>query len=347
MASRRSAAGVAVLAWGLLMSAGGAAAQQPPHWRFFTSSDGLRESWVLDVTPGSNGRWWITHGNVDSLSIFDGYTIRRLPSPGATVAVREGPTGQIWSLLPRPTVLDVYDGVQLYEDGHWTSYPLQGLPTTAGEVRRWHFLPWALDHVLVMTPDALIEFDRASRTQRVLIRAQDTGLRRFSELIPAAAGGAWIGGRGGVGLLAPPPSHDRPTLTEHHVPAAFAGAEIFQLHEAKPGTVFASVLKGATRVVLHFDGQTWREVTRLPAGSEDRIESWRGLDHEVWIARTATRSFQLELARSARPPTEIERTSPLSGRLNAVRSAGQGAFWLATSLGLVRHAPAAGGHPTN
>src|SRR5688500_434696 len=106
MPRRRSVAGGALIAAGMLLTAGQLAAQQPPHWRFFTSSDGLRESWVLDVTPGSNGRWWISHGNVDSLTVFDGYTIRQLPSPGATVAVREGPTGQLWSLLPHPTVLD-------------------------------------------------------------------------------------------------------------------------------------------------------------------------------------------------------------------------------------------------
>src|SRR5829696_7963394 len=113
--ARKSAAGVALIAAGMLLATGQLAAQQPPHWRFFTSSDGLRESWVLDVTPGSNGRWWITHGNVDALSVFDGYTIRQLPSPGATVTVREGPTGQLWSLLPHPTVLDAYVGLQFFE----------------------------------------------------------------------------------------------------------------------------------------------------------------------------------------------------------------------------------------
>ena len=137
---RTSAAGVALIAAGMLLATGRLAAQQPPHWRFFTSSDGLRESWVLDVTPGSNGRWWITHGNVDALTVFDGYTIRQLPSPGATVAVREGATGQLWSLLPHPTALDVYVGLQLFENGRWIAYPLRGLPDTAGTMRRWHFL---------------------------------------------------------------------------------------------------------------------------------------------------------------------------------------------------------------
>jgi signal transduction histidine kinase/CheY-like chemotaxis protein len=341
MPRRRSAAGCTLAACGLLLIATGRpAAQQPPHWRFFTSSDGLRESWVLDATPGSDGRWWITHGNVDTLSVFDGYTIRHLPSPGATVAVREGPDGQLWSLLPRPTLLDVYDGLQLFENDRWTAYPMHGLPATAASMRRWHFLPWAHDRVLVLTPDGLIELDRATRSQATLIRARDTGLQTFTELTPAAQGGAWIGGVGAIARLGPRGAGP-PSLTEYRAPAPWSAATVFQLHEARGGGVFASVRASASHAVLHFDGRAWREIARLPSGSEDRIESWEGNAGEVWTARSAVRSFQLERARGGARPIEIERTSPLSGRLNAVRPAGDHAFWLATSLGLARHTPAA------
>ena len=68
------------------------------------------------------------------------------------MTVREGPTGQLWSLLPHPTVLDVYDGLQFFENGRWIAYPLRGLPATAASMRRWHFLPWAHDRVLVADP---------------------------------------------------------------------------------------------------------------------------------------------------------------------------------------------------
>jgi signal transduction histidine kinase/CheY-like chemotaxis protein len=340
MPRRTSAAGVALIAAGILLATGRLAAQHPPHWRFFTSSDGLRESWVLDVTPGSNGRWWITHGNVDSLSVFDGYTIRQLPSPGATVTVREGPTGQLWSLLPHPTVLEVYVGLQFFENGHWTAYPLRGLPDTAASMRRWHVLPWAHDRVLVLSPDALLEFNRATGVQTTLVRAADTGLRAFSELAPASDGGAWIGGQGAIGRLAPPGQAGRPTLAENRAPPALAAASVVQIHEARPDTVFASVRTSTSRAVLRVDAHTWREVTRSPV-TDDRIESWEGLPNEVWTARSALRSFHLDVGSGTGPALDVERTSPLSGRLNAVRSSGQGVFWLATSLGLARHAPAA------
>jgi signal transduction histidine kinase len=339
MPRHRSAAGTALIVAAML-SPSPSAAQKPPHWRFFTSSDGLRESWVLDVTPGSNGRWWITHGNVDALTVFDGYTIRQLPSPGATVAVREGPTGQLWSLLPHPTALDVYVGLQLFENGRWIPYPLRGLPQAAGSMRRWHFLPWGHDRVLVLCPDALIEFDRTTGAQTTRVRAADTGLRTFTELTPAADGGGWIGGRGAIGRLAAP-DKGSPTLAENRAPPAWRDATIVQMHDVRSGTVLATAHTGGTRAVLRVDAQTWREVGRLPPDSEDRLESWEGLPDEVWTARSSIRSFQLQFADGVGPAVDVERTSALSGRLNAVRSAGHGAFWLATSLGLARHAPAA------
>jgi signal transduction histidine kinase/CheY-like chemotaxis protein len=336
----RAAAGGALIAAGMLLTTSRSAAQQPPHWRFFTSSDGLRESWVLDVTPGSNGRWWITHGNVDALTVFDGYTIRQLPSPGATVAVREGPTGQLWSLLPHPTALDVYVGLQLFENGRWIPYPLRGLPEAAGTMRRWHFLPWGHDRVLVLCPDGLVEFNRASGAQTTRLRAADTGLHAFSELTPATGGGAWIGGQGAIGRLAAPDAGP-PTLTENRAPPAWRNAAVVQIHDVGSGTVLAAAQTGGSRVVLRVDAQAWREEHRLPPDTGDRLESWEGLPDEVWTARSSIRSFQLQVGDGAGLALDVERTSPLSGRLNAVRSAGHGAFFLATSLGLARHAPAA------
>ena len=78
------------------------AAAQPEvdlsHWRFYSSVDGLRESWVEDITPGRDGRFWITHGSVDSMTLFDGYTFQRFPTPGVNLTVREGVDGLPWAL---------------------------------------------------------------------------------------------------------------------------------------------------------------------------------------------------------------------------------------------------------
>ena len=45
---------------------------------------------------------------------------------------------------------------------------------------------------------AILEFDRVARAVRVACQASETGLGRFTELSPAADGGAWVGGVGGL-----------------------------------------------------------------------------------------------------------------------------------------------------
>ena len=90
------------------------------HWRFYSSVDGLRESWIEDITPGREGRHWITHGAVDAMTRLDGYGFRQLPAPGPNLTVREGPDGQVWALhRASETTLD---GLQIFEDATWRCY---------------------------------------------------------------------------------------------------------------------------------------------------------------------------------------------------------------------------------
>jgi hypothetical protein len=163
-------------------------AQAPAHWRVFTSTDGLRESWVEDVTQGADGRVWVTHGAVDAHTAYDGYAFRRLPSAGSPLKLREGPSRQVWALLPGSAAGPTYRGLQLLDGDQWTAFPLEALNET--RLKRWQFVPWKPDRVLVLTPAAILEFDRASRAVRVVCRAADTSLARFTELTPSADGGA-------------------------------------------------------------------------------------------------------------------------------------------------------------
>jgi len=76
--------------------AGPAAGQssERTNWRFLTSNDGLVESWTFDATRGPSGRLFISHGEVPEISVFDGYRVERLPSPGPYLTVREGSDGR-------------------------------------------------------------------------------------------------------------------------------------------------------------------------------------------------------------------------------------------------------------
>ena len=311
------------------------AAQEPPHWRVFTSSDGLRESWVEDVTQGAGGRVWVAHGAVDAHTVYDGYTFRQLPAAGSPLKLREGPSQQLWALLPGSPPGPTYRGLQLFEDGRWTPFPLDALHD-GGTTKRWQFVPWKPDRVLLLTPAAILEFDRASRGVRVVCRAAETGLTSFTDLAPAADGGAWVGGVGGVLHLSAGREEARREIA---LADAWRGERVLRIHDGG-GRLSAGVGAQRPTVALAFDGGRWRAVGRVSAENE-WVEAWPGRAGTTWLAEISPRGFRLTVDDGPCCRRTLERTKAFSGRLHAVEPLPGGGFWLATSLGLVRHAPAA------
>jgi signal transduction histidine kinase/CheY-like chemotaxis protein len=325
-----------VLVTAIVTAADASLAQQPGHWRIFTSTDGLRESWVEDVSPTSGGRVWIAHGAVDSLTVYDGYTFRRLPSPGTALKLREGPTGQVWALLPSNVRTGDYSGVQLLDGDKWLPFAIDLLRDSG--IARSQFLPWATDRVLVLTPGAILEFDRARGATAVVRRAADTPLKRFTDLAPAADGGAWIAGTGGLIHVPGPASAggaDRTVL----LPPSWDARSVSRVYEAGR-SLFVSIEQARGWAAAVFDGTAWREVARTSDPTES-IVAWPGRNRDVWTASLTRFGFRLALQSGTCCRRTIERIKAFSGRLNAVEPLADGGFWLATSLGLVRHAPAA------
>ena len=115
----------------VLLLGGEATAQEPAHWRYFTSVDGLRESYVASAEVGPGGTVWITHGTVDQASVFDGYSIGRLPSPGARRAVYEGVGGQLWSFFLERGRTTTVAGLQRFQDGRWIRHEVPELRAAA------------------------------------------------------------------------------------------------------------------------------------------------------------------------------------------------------------------------
>jgi signal transduction histidine kinase len=301
----------------------------------FTSSDGLRESWIEDVTQAPSGRVWISHGAVDSLTVYDGYSFRRLPSPGASLKLREGPTGQVWTLRPSVPGAGNFSGVQLLDQGRWVGFPLPVLTKSA--LARGHFLPWAHDRVLLLTPERLLEFDRARADASPIRTAADTAVARFTDVAPAADGGAWIAGPGGFLHIGPPATVNADRLVP--LPPRWQARSISRLHDVD-GRLFASLELADGWAAVTFDGTTWRELARTATLTES-VTAWPGRDQDVWIAYATRFGFRLVVQAGACCHHAIDRTKAFSGRFNGVEPIGGGGFWLASSLGLVRHAPAA------
>lgn len=76
-------------------------------WRFWTKSDGLKESVAFGLTSDSDGRIIVKAGDVSVLSILDGYQISEIPSPHAYGRVLPSPDHKLWTFDAKG--IDVYD----------------------------------------------------------------------------------------------------------------------------------------------------------------------------------------------------------------------------------------------
>ncbi|MBD3268034.1 hypothetical protein GF373_15315, partial [bacterium] len=179
-----------------LLAVGRGLAQEMTEWRFFTSLDGLRESWISSITVSPDGKIWINHGDVDEMSMYDGYRFHRFPSPSSSVRVIENKAGQIWSIYTRDG-----GGFQQFLDGKWNRYPLEGIVNDGDPVSVKHRMPFQSlqkNRILFLLPDRLLEFDAALNRIQTIQSAEQTALGRFIDMRLSFQDGIWITGAHGV-----------------------------------------------------------------------------------------------------------------------------------------------------
>jgi signal transduction histidine kinase/CheY-like chemotaxis protein len=306
------------------------------HWRFYSSVDGLRESWVEDITPGRDGRLWITHGSVDAMTLFDGYTFQRLRTPGPNLTVREGPTGQVWALRRGPA--NTIDGAQVFERDSWTPIPVSGIAGLGLTGSR--FAPWAADRVLLIGVDRLVELDRTAGVLRVVRLASETPLRAFTSFEVQRTGAVWLGGRGQLVLASPGARPGAIVLHDEPLPGELADDDVRVIHDAGRDGLFVTTRAADGRgTVLRLRDGAWRTLVR-DVEPDVSTRAWAAAD-EMWMSRSTGRTFMLGATTENDPTTvlPVRRSRALSGQLHTVLVEPEGAFWVATSLGLARHAP--------
>jgi signal transduction histidine kinase/CheY-like chemotaxis protein len=314
-----------------------ASAQEPSHWRFYSSLDGFPESWVADVTAGPSGRVFITHGDVATMSVYDGYRVSLLPSPGPNLTVREGPDGRLWALWPLTPEPQSYRGLQSFDGTRWTQHPVS-IDGPFAQSRR-DFLPWERGRVLVVTPDRVIEFDEASGNVRELLRADKAGLGAFLGCEAALKGGAWVAAARGL-LHLGTTGHVEQSWT---YPPGADGELRANIAEGVDGRVIVTMgrLQPATsaqRVVL-VHGSAVRVLAERTESDHVTLAAWPGIDGSWWLASILRTSFELEEHREDQVQV-VPRRGMLSAQWLNVAPDGVGGMWIATALGLVRHSPA-------
>src|SRR5690349_16550268 len=93
-----------------------AGAQNPAVWRFWAMGDGLYESFTRGVSLAPDGSLWVRHGQVEYMSILDGYSVTRIPNPNGTSSVYGIASGQAWAFAGNE--------FRLYSNSRWESRPV-------------------------------------------------------------------------------------------------------------------------------------------------------------------------------------------------------------------------------
>ena len=178
-----------------------------------------------------------------------------------------------------------------------------------------------------MFPDSLVEWDRATGSKRVILRAAATDLGRFRD-IQVTRTGFWITGEKGLGHLSR--GRDGFKWTESQAPAR--RTDLVNPIEGRGGEVFVSAARpDGKRTLLRFDGGKWEDVF---AGDAGQLKGWRGPENEIWV-QNARRIIELGPDHTG----DLGGGQAITGLTTAVVSqSGQG-FWLGTTEGVARYSP--------
>ncbi|MFO1499011.1 MAG: ATP-binding protein [Verrucomicrobiota bacterium] len=316
-------------------------AERSSNWRMFKAVDGLAETDTASLTVSPRGNVWIKHPDAEQISVFDGYRIRTLPSPGRdSFRIYESRTGQLWSLYS--------GGLAVYSSDQWVHHPVAEIRAEIQsdplrQLRQVPLLPAERDRVLFLLGDKLMEYDSSERRTVALKSVAETGLGRFSELSEARDGGLWLTGAKGIAKLPGPIRHLRPgtPCEEFPVPEGLWAENLQRPYE----DAFGSITVAATdtrangqRVLLRLDRGAW---SRRSVESANIRQAWLGWDNVTW-AYTVNSLLRFD----GLPIPGVSREKLWAGQYKDVATETNGVFWLATSEGALRYAPALWRTPT-
>ena len=323
-------AGVLVWGWALLPCLG----ERVSNWRMFKASDGLAESYSTSVSMSRSGNVWVKHGDAAEISVYDGYRIQTMASPGRDFyRVYESRTGQLWSLYS--------GGLLLYAGEQWVRHPVAQIQSEIQadplrQLRQIPLVPADRDRVLFLVSDQLMEYEASSHHALVIKSAAETHLGRFIEMSEARDGGLWVSGSKGLLRLPAPLRHIRQGVSseEFLVPESLQAESLQKpFEDAGHGITLAASEIGGTgrRMILRFANGQW--AAHSADGANIR-QAWTGWDGSTWAC---TANFLLRLDSWAQPTFSRERI--WAGQYKDVSADGEEGFWLATTEGLLHYTP--------
>jgi signal transduction histidine kinase len=312
-------------------------AQRAVNWRSYKLADGLPESACIAISYSPQNKLLARHLTQLLISELDGYTIHTMPSSEAGKnRVYPSPGGQLWTLVP--------GGLEEFQDGAWRFH---AIPQVAAEphggpthvIDPIPLVPARQGRVLLLLPDQLAEFNAENPEHERMLGLRgsaQTRLGNFLGLCQTRDGGLWLAAQRGLAKIPGPIRNLQPQTEwrEFPIPANLPVHDLKMPHETPEGGVLclAESSTNSQRAVVWFDGQNW---DMWVPGTEKLRQVWAGSDRNIW-AMTIDSLFELDTTRSELTPNE--EISPRQFFDVALEPGG--AFWLATSDGLFRYAPA-------
>ena len=300
--------------------------QQAPSWRVYNTAEGFPASAFRSVSISESGAILASDAASSRLCLFDGYEVKSFLLPEGTARAYQSAAGQIWTVTEQ--------GLWTMKDQAWKLYPLPDLAAEPAASQA-PLCPIRLNVVLCLLPGRLLECsaeDPAHFRVQTLRAASRANIGKFSSISMGLEDELWIGGERGLARVSGP----RRSLSAASEWREFTPPESLHLqhlrHPQPDGngvTLVADSSDDGQSRVVRFDGEQWRA---RAFGAAQLSFAWRGRDNSDWAA-SANQLFHGQGA-------DLAIDSTLSPhRFNDVAVDWRGAFWLATSAGLVRFTP--------
>lgn len=304
-------------------------AQRPNHVRTYRAPGSYSVS--ISFSPG--GSVIARSGDMPQLTILDGFTRRGLDTREEShFRVYQSRSGQLWSVAQ--------EGLMLFHAGQWTVHSIpeirNELQSNIRPLRQISLVPAEVNRVLILLPDRLLDYDVTTRAVRTLKFVRETQLGQFTEMQEGFDEAVWVAGTLGLARIPGPLRRIGPETewSEHRLPDTNVVNNLQRPFEGPPGQVILSANSTGSddRFIVQLSGDQWRWFN-VP---EERIrQAWRGWTEMPW-GFSFNSLFRYDPRAS---PAGALLREPVLGRQYDVATEPGGAFWIATSEGIVRYAP--------
>ena len=310
-------------------------ASSSAEWRFWDSSDGLAERFVVTIGRDPAGALWLTHGDVSSLSRFDGRSASHIFTPfsnnGRRFDTLDGKNG--WAAED--------DGLRHLQDGKWQIFPalkLSVLSSTGRKPSDSRVLDLGESSALLLFSNQLVRFSsKSNRLDELHLPERNSQIGTLTTLARDPAGSVWVIGTKGVahflytGLA-------NAALSWQEYPFGILAVENPQYPVLCPnGEVFLTAFRknSRERVILHMQAGKW-EILAAGPHPEHASFAWRDGSGDLWLASDFL--YRKSVANPEDGWVEVDsQNEVLSGKINDVLVNSDGTFFLATSFGLAMH----------